>query len=96
MSVTLSVAGGIAIGGAYACVAKAAIGDKAHETARAIADNGPLAVRALKQSLAIDRAALSSALEREASAQAESYASAELGEGLAAVKAKRKAVFGEP
>lgn len=57
--------------------------------ATAIGKNGPLAVRATKQSLAIDRAALDRALEREAFAQAESYASAELGEGLAAAIGKR-------
>lgn len=61
--------------------------------ARSIADNGPLAVRALKQSLQVDRTALTAALEREALAQSESYASQDLGEGLAAIKTKRKAVF---
>jgi len=57
--------------------------------ATSMAKNGPLAVRQTKRSLAIDRAALDRALEREAFAQAESYASAELGEGLAAARAKR-------
>ena len=58
--------------------------------ARAIALNGPLAVRETKRSLALDRAALERALAREAEAQAQSYGSSELGEGLAAAKEKRK------
>jgi len=57
--------------------------------ATAMAKNGPLALRATKQSMCLDRAALERALEREAFAQAESYTSAELGEGLAAAKEKR-------
>ena len=57
--------------------------------ATAIATNGPLAVRATKQSLAVDRVALDRALAREAFAQAESYTSAELREGLAAAKERR-------
>ena len=55
-----------------------------------IAAAGPLAVRATKQSLATDPTPLTRALEREAFAQAQSYASAELGEGLAAAKEKRR------
>lgn len=55
-----------------------------------IAQAGPLAVRACKKSLGFDRQALDRALEREAFAQAQSYASADLGEGLAAAKEKRK------
>ena len=54
-----------------------------------IAQQGPLAVRACKRSLGFDRVALDRALEREAFAQAESYGSADLGEGLAAAKGKR-------
>jgi enoyl-CoA hydratase/carnithine racemase len=82
-----------AIGGAYACVPRAELHAAAQKTAKAIAQNGPVAVRALKQSLAVDRAALAVALEKEALAQGESYTGAELGEGLAAVKTKRQAVF---
>lgn len=66
---------------------------RARRIADAIATSGPLAVRALKQTFAIDRAALKLALENEASRQAESYASADLAEGLAAAKAKRKPAF---
>ncbi len=71
-------------------VADAEVVPRALELGAAIARNGPLAVRSTKRSLALDRAQLDRALEREAFAQAESYASAELGEGLAAAKAKRE------
>jgi enoyl-CoA hydratase/carnithine racemase len=66
---------------------------RARKIAEAIAESGPLAVRALKETFATDRAALRVALENEASRQAESYASEDLGEGLAAAKAKRKPAF---
>jgi enoyl-CoA hydratase len=62
--------------------------------ATAMAKNGPLAVRATKQSMGLDRAALDRALEREAFAQAESYTSAELGEGLAAARERRPPAWG--
>ena len=58
-----------------------------------IARNAPLAVRALKASLGLDPAALRAALEAEAFRQAESYGSADLGEGLAAAVERRAAVF---
>lgn len=58
-----------------------------------IAQNAPLAVRALKRRLGLDQAALDLALEAEAIAQAESYGSADLGEGLAASAARRAPVF---
>lgn len=82
-----------AIGGAYACVPKDKLDEHTRDTANKIAQNSPLAIRALKQSLQVDRAALAAALDREALAQSESYASADLGEGLQAMKEKRKAVF---
>ena len=82
-----------AIGGAYACVPRAELHTAALKTATAIAQNGPIAVRELKRTLSVDRAALAVALDKEALAQGESYTSAELGEGLAAVKAKRQATF---
>lgn len=61
--------------------------------ATSIAQAGPLAVRATKKNLGVDRVALDRALEREAFAQAESYASADLGEGLAAAMEKRKPLW---
>jgi enoyl-CoA hydratase/carnithine racemase len=68
---------------------------RALSIATVIAKNGPLAVRETKRTLGLDRAALDRALEREAYAQAESYASAELGEGLAAAKEKRAAAWSD-
>lgn len=61
--------------------------------AKRIAANAPLAVQGLKRALRIDRAALQRALEHEALHQAESYASADLGEGLAAAGEKRAPKF---
>ncbi|MFT3766791.1 MAG: enoyl-CoA hydratase/isomerase family protein [Minicystis sp.] len=66
---------------------------RATEIARQIAGAAPLAVRALKQELGIDREALRRALEAEASFQAESYGSADLGEGLAAAAERRAPRF---
>ena len=58
-----------------------------------IAASGPIAVRALKQRLRLDPDQLEEALEFEARAQAESYASADLGEGLAAAALRRPPLF---
>ncbi len=66
---------------------------RARELAAQIAGSAPLAVRALKAELGVDRAALVSALDREASEQAVSYASADLDEGLRAASERRKPVF---
>jgi enoyl-CoA hydratase/carnithine racemase len=66
---------------------------RAHALAAQIAANAPLAVRALKRSLGVDRAALAQALAAEATRQAESYASRDLGEGLAAAAARRPPSF---
>jgi enoyl-CoA hydratase/carnithine racemase len=66
---------------------------RAGELAAQIAEGAPLAVRALKGVLGLDRAALASALAREAYEQAVSYRSDDLGEGLKAASEKRKAVF---
>jgi enoyl-CoA hydratase/carnithine racemase len=66
---------------------------RAQSIAQQIAANGPLAVRALKRELGVDRAALTRALEAEAHHQAESYASRDLGEGLAAAAERRAPVF---
>jgi enoyl-CoA hydratase/carnithine racemase len=66
---------------------------RAQALAAKMANNAPLAVRALKATLAPDAAALRAALENEAFRQAESYGSADLGEGLAAAVERRAAVF---
>jgi enoyl-CoA hydratase/carnithine racemase len=66
---------------------------RAKEIAAQIAEGAPLAVRALKEELGIDRKALYAALDREAYEQAVSYGSADLGEGLLAAGEKRKPVF---
>jgi enoyl-CoA hydratase/carnithine racemase len=66
---------------------------RAQALAAVIAANGTAAVRELKRNLGIDRDRLQTALEREASAQARSYASAELAEGLAAARERRPARF---
>ncbi len=66
---------------------------KAMALAKQIASGGPLAVRALRRGLAVDRPALQAALEREALAQAESYGSADLGEGLRAAAERRAPNF---
>lgn len=66
---------------------------RAKEIAAQIADNAPLAVRALKNELGIDRRELAAALDREAYEQAVSYGSRDLGEGLDAAREKRKPNF---
>ncbi|NVJ23868.1 MULTISPECIES: enoyl-CoA hydratase/isomerase family protein [Myxococcus] len=66
---------------------------RASALATNIAANAPLATRGLKQRLGLDRAGLQRALEEEARLQAESYGSADLGEGLAAAAARRPPVF---
>lgn len=66
---------------------------RATALASAIAANAPLAVKALTRALGVDREALGRALDFEARAQAESYGSADLGEGLAAAAQKRSPMF---
>lgn len=66
---------------------------RATALASAIAANAPLAVKALSRALGVDREALGRALDFEARAQAESYGSADLGEGLAAAAQKRSPMF---
>lgn len=66
---------------------------RARALAAQMAGNAPLAMRGLKQRLAPDRAALRTALEEEARFQAESYGSADLGEGLKAAAERRAPVF---
>ena len=58
-----------------------------------IARSSPATVRALKTRLAPSPEALRAALEHEAEQQSESYLGAELGEGLAAARERRAAVF---
>jgi enoyl-CoA hydratase/carnithine racemase len=66
---------------------------RAMALAQSIASAAPLSVRALRKGLAVDRVALQAALEHEALAQAESYGSADLGEGLDAAKERRAPKF---
>ena len=82
------------MGLALEAVPAAEVLPRALALAEQIAAAGPLAVRGLKRhSLGVDREALERALEREAAGQSESYASADLGEGLAAAQARRSPVF---
>ncbi len=74
-------------------VAPGTVLERARALAAEVASGAPLAVRALKAGMAVDREALRLALEREAWAQAESYASADLAEGLAAAQARRPPSF---
>lgn len=66
---------------------------RAQALAGQIASGAPLSLRALKRGLAVDRAALQAALEHEARAQAESYGSEDLGEGLKAAAERRAPRF---
>ena len=66
---------------------------KATALAHQIAAQSPEAVKSLKRTLEVDHQALRAALEREASAQAGSYASADMQEGLAALRERRPPRF---
>jgi enoyl-CoA hydratase/carnithine racemase len=82
------------LGLALEAVPAAEVLPRALALAEQIAAAAPLAVRALKaRSLGLDPEALERALEREAEGQSESYASRDLGEGLAAAQRRRPAVF---
>jgi enoyl-CoA hydratase/carnithine racemase len=83
----------VTMGLALEAVAADAVVARATTIARDIATQSGEAVRALKRSLEIDREALRAALEREASAQAGSYASDDLREGLAALRERRPPRF---
>ncbi len=66
---------------------------RAKAMAKEIAASAPLVTGALKAHLGWDKEALARALEREATEQAKSYASFDLGEGLAALEERRAPVF---
>jgi enoyl-CoA hydratase/carnithine racemase len=83
----------VRMGMALEAVAADEVLPRARALAARIAANAPLAVRALVRELGVDRTALQQALVAEASHQAESYASHDLGEGLAAAAARRTPVF---
>lgn len=82
-----------AMGMALRAVPTARVRDEALALARSIAANAPLAVRALKRTLAVDPDALEKALAYEAEQQSVSYASEDLGEGLAAAAQRRAPAF---
>jgi enoyl-CoA hydratase/carnithine racemase len=82
-----------AMGMAARAVPGARVREEATRVARAMADNAPLAVRALKRALGVEREALGAALAFEAEQQSISYASADLGEGLAAAASRRAPSF---
>jgi enoyl-CoA hydratase/carnithine racemase len=83
----------VALGLALEAVRAPYVRGRARALAESIAANGPLAVRALKRTFAVDRVALQAALENEATQQADSYASEDLAEGLAAAAEKRAPRF---
>ena len=82
-----------AFGLAVEAVAAGDVLARSQAIAAQIAANSPTAVRELKRNLGVDREALRLALEREASAQARSYQSADMAEGLAALREKRAPQF---
>lgn len=81
------------LGLALEALPKAEVRPRAMELAREIASAAPLAIRGLRRTLGLDRAALAAALAHEAREQAISYASADLGEGLRAAAEKRAPRF---
>ncbi len=82
-----------AIGLAVDVVADDVVVERAQALAASMAKNAPSAVQALKHNLAVDRVELQRCLEREAIAQAHSYASSEMAEGLRAIAEKRAPFF---
>lgn len=89
-----SGADAVAMGLALQAVAADDVVDTAVQLATQIAQQSGEAVRSLVRSLELDRDALRVALEREATAQAGSYASDDLREGLAALRERRAPRFG--
>jgi enoyl-CoA hydratase/carnithine racemase len=84
----------VAMGLALEAITAEAVLERAVGLARQIATQSGEAVRALCRTLEVDREALRATLEREASAQAGSYASDDLREGLAALRERRAPRFG--
>lgn len=80
-------------GVALEAVPAAEVVPRALAMAQAMARNAPLAVAGVKRGRAIDAEALGRALAHEAREQAISYASADLGEGLAAASERRAPRF---
>ncbi len=83
----------VAMGAALRAVSGSAVRTEAEALAREMAACAPLAMRAMKKNLSLDRAALSRALDREAESQAVSYASWDLGEGIKATLERRAPEF---
>jgi enoyl-CoA hydratase/carnithine racemase len=83
----------VAMGIALRSVPTARVREEALALARTFAANAPLVVRALKQRLGVDRAALDAALDFEAEQQSRSYASVDFAEGLEAASQKRPPRF---
>ncbi len=81
------------MGLALESVASGQVLARAQAVAAQIASGAPLSVRALKRGLTVDRKALQASLEHEARAQAESYGSEDLGEGLKAAAERRAPRF---
>ncbi|MGV3624546.1 MAG: enoyl-CoA hydratase/isomerase family protein [Archangium sp.] len=69
------------------------VAEKATSLAKQWASGGPMAVRALKKALGVDRVALEAALEHEAHSQAQNYGSQDFKEGLRAAAERRAARF---
>ena len=83
----------VAMGLALDAVTPEEVNSRARSLAKQVAVNAPLAVRALKRELGVDREALERCLAQEAHHQAESYGSQDLDEGLAAAAERRPPVF---
>src|SRR5690606_34436391 len=81
------------LGLALEAVPAPAVRPRAVGLAREIASAAPLAIRGLRRTLGVDRAALAAALAHEAREQAISYASADLAEGLRAAADRRPPRF---
>lgn len=83
----------VTIGAALRSMPAAEVAAAANALASELAIGAPLAVRAMKENLSLDRKALALALTREAEAQAVSYASWDLGEGIKATLERRLPAF---
>jgi enoyl-CoA hydratase/carnithine racemase len=83
----------VAMGAALRHMPASEVQAQADALAAELALGAPLAVRAMKRNLSFDRDAFAGALQREAEAQAESYASWDLGEGIKATLERRLPAF---